>query len=215
MPHLLHLDASLDPQRSRSRAITAAFAETWAAQGNECTVDYRDLHVEPVPHLTDAALHWPARLRPADAAPDPAEERTQQELIEQLLSADVLLVGAPMYNYSMPSTVKAWIDHIHVPGLTAPFDGDTQPMAGRHAVVVTSRGAAYDAGSPTEGWDHAVPPLQLVLGTALGMRVSIIATNLTLADSVPAMAEHRDRARAELDQARADAADLARRLARA
>jgi FMN-dependent NADH-azoreductase len=214
MPHLLHLDASLDRQRSRSRSITAAFAEAWAEQGDDCTITYRDLHLEPVPHLTDASLHWPARLRPADATPDAAAERTQQELIEQLLSADVLLVGAPLYNYSMPSTVKAWIDHIHVPGLTAPFGDDTQPMAGRPAVVVTSRGGSYDPGSPTEGWDHAVPPLQLILGTALGMQVSVLATNLTLADTVPALAEHAERARTELERARADAVDLARRLAK-
>jgi FMN-dependent NADH-azoreductase len=213
MPRLLHLDASLDPRRSRSRAITAAFAETWSAHGDGFEVTHRDLHLDPVGHLTDAALHWPARLRPADAAPDPAEEHVQQELIDQLLSADVLLIGAPMYNYSMPSTVKAWIDHIHVPGLTAPFDGDTQPMAGRPAVLVTSRGASYDVGTAREGWDHAIPPLELVLGTALGMEVSVIATNLTLADTVPAMAEHADRARAELEQARQDARELAVRLA--
>src|SRR4051794_16275216 len=208
MPHLLHLDASLDPLHSRSRSITAAFSRTWEAQGDGFTVAYRDLHLAPVPHLNDAALHWPARVRPG-SSPDPAEERLQHELIEQLLSADVLLLGVPMYNYSLPSTLKAWIDHIHVPGLTAPFDGDTQPMAGRPAVLVTSRGASYDQGSPTEGWDHAIPPLQLILGTALGMQVHVIATNLTLADSVPAMAEHADRAHAELAQAQADAVDLA------
>lgn len=213
VPHLLHLDASLDHKRSRSRLITAAFAATWAAQGDEFTTVYRDLHLDPIPHLNDAALHWPARLRPADASPDQAEQRLQQELIKQLLSADVLLIGTPMYNYSMPSTLKAWIDHIHVPGLTAPFDGDTQPMAGRAAVLVTSRGGAYDTGSATEGWDHAIPPLQLILGTALGMRVNVISTNLTLADSIPALAEHADRARAELEQAQDAAEALALRLA--
>jgi FMN-dependent NADH-azoreductase len=209
MPHLLHLDASLDQQHSRSRSITAAFSRTWWAQGDGFTIAYRDLHLDPVPHLNDPALHWPARLRPPGASPDPAEERVQHELIEQLLSADVLLLGVPLYNYSLPSSLKAWIDHIHVPGLTAPFDGDTQPMAGRPAVLVTSRGASYDAGSPTEGWDHAIPPLQLILGTALGMQVHVIRTNLTLADTVPAMAEHADRAHAELAQAQADAVDLA------
>jgi FMN-dependent NADH-azoreductase len=212
VPHLLHLDSSLDPQRSRSRSITAAFAEAWRGRGHDFTVTYRDLHRDPIPHLNDAALHWPARLRPAGAAPAASEEALQRAVIDQLLSADVLLLGAPMYNYSMPSTVKAWIDHIHVPGLTAPFDEQTQPLANRPAVLVTTRGASYDAGSPTEGWDHAIPPLQLVLGTALGMQVHVISANLTLADSVPAMAEHADRARAELEQARADAADLALHL---
>jgi FMN-dependent NADH-azoreductase len=214
MPHLLRLDASLDQQHSRSRSITAAFSRTWKAQGNGFTVAYRDLHLDPIPHLNDPALHWPARLRATGPSPDPAAERLQHELIEELLSADVLLLGVPMYNYSLPSTLKAWVDHIHVPGLTAPFDGDTQPMAGRHAVLVTSRGASYDEGSATEGWDHAIPPLQLILGTALGMHVHVIATSLTLADSVPAMAEHVARAHAELAQAQADAMDLALQLSK-
>jgi FMN-dependent NADH-azoreductase len=212
MPHLLHLDGSMDPVHSRSRSITAAFAEAWAARGEDFTTTYRDLHRDPVPHLRTAALHWAPRLRTSDAVIDPAQERVQQELVAQLLSADVLLIGAPLYNYSMPSTLKAWVDHIHVPGVTAPFDDGTQPMAGRAAVLVTSRGASYDAGSPTEGWDHAIPPLQLVLGTALGMQVAVIETNLTLADTVPAMAEHAERARAELEQALTDARALARRL---
>lgn len=209
MPHLLHLDSSLDQDRSRSRSITAAFAEAWRGRGEGFTTTYRDLHKDPVPHLNDAALHWPARLRPVGGAPAAVEEALQRDLIDQLLAADVLLVGAPLYNYSMPSTVKAWIDHIHVPGWTAPFDDDTQPLAGRPAVLVTTRGGSYDPGSPTEGWDHAVPPLQIVLGSALGMAVQVITASLTLADFVPAMAEQADRARAELEQARADAARLA------
>ena len=210
MPHLLHLDSSLDPARSRSRSITAAFAEAWRARGEDFTIDYRDLQRHPVPHLTDAALHWAERLRPEGAAPAPAEEALQDELIDQLVAADVLLVGAPMYNYSPPSTVKAWVDHIHVRGRTAPFGGDdTQPMAGRPAVLVSTRGGSYDAGSPTEGWDHAVPPLQLVLGTALGMAVHVITASLTLADLIPALAPQAGRAKAELEQARADAARLA------
>jgi FMN-dependent NADH-azoreductase len=213
MPHLLHLDSSADGERSRSRAITRTFADTWRDCGPQYTVTYRDLHREPLPHLADAALHWPSRLRPADAAPPAAAEALQQELIAELTAADVVLVGAPMYNYSVPSSLKAWIDHIHVPGVTAPFDVDTQPLAGRPAVVVTSRGAAYDEGTPTAGWDHAVPVLDLILGTALGMTVTVIATSLTLAETVPALAGQLDRSRAELAQAHQTAAETAKRLA--
>jgi FMN-dependent NADH-azoreductase len=116
MPHLLHLDSSADVERSRSRAITATFAAAWREHGAGHSVSYRDLHRDPLPHLADAALHWPPRLRPDGAAPPAAAEALQQELIEELTSADVLLVGAPLYNYSLPSSLKAWIDHIHVPG---------------------------------------------------------------------------------------------------
>jgi FMN-dependent NADH-azoreductase len=212
MPRLLHLDSSIDPARSRSRAVTAAFADAWRDRGSEFTVVHRDLHARPVPHLTNAASHWAPRLRRPEDSPPAAESALQQELLDELLAADVLLVGAPMYNYSLPSTLKAWVDHIHVPGVTAPFDTADQPMAGRPAVVVTSRGAVYDAGTPTEGWDHTVPPLQLILGSSLGMTVSVLAVNLTLADSVPALADQLPRAEAELATAKAAARDLARSL---
>jgi len=212
MPHLLHLDSSADAEHSRSRAITATFAAAWREHGAGYSVSYRDLHRDPLPHLADAALHWPPRLRPDGAAPPAAAEALQQELIDELTSADVLLVGAPLYNYSLPSSLKAWIDHIHVPGRTAPFDGQTQPLAGRPAVIVSSRGASYDAGSPTEGWDHAIPVLQIILGTALGMNVEVITTSLTLAETVPALAAQLDRSRAELAAAHEAAAAAARRL---
>jgi FMN-dependent NADH-azoreductase len=102
MPHLLHLDSSADPERSRSRAITATFVTTWRGHGPAYTVTSRDLHRDPLPHLADAALHWPPRLRPAGSMPPAAAEALQQELLAELTSADVLLIGAPLYNYSVP-----------------------------------------------------------------------------------------------------------------
>src|SRR3984957_14196629 len=213
MRPLSPLGSSADAERSRSRAITATFAAAWREHGAGYSVSYRDLHREPLPHLADAALHWPPRLRPVDAAPPAAAEALQQQLIDELTAADVLLVGAPLYNYSLPSSLKAWIDHIHVPGVTAPFDVPTQPLAGRPAVIVSAQGAAYDAHTPTEGWDHAVPVLDLILGTALGMTLTVITTSLTLAETVPALADQRDRSRAELARAHEEPAAPARRLA--
>jgi FMN-dependent NADH-azoreductase len=210
MPRLLHLDSSADVVNSRSRALTKAFADEWSSISPEHSVVYRDLHRDPLPHLEDASLHWPARLRGADAHPSPAAEALQQEILDELLSADVLLVGVPLYNYSLPSSLKAWVDRIHVPGVTAPFDVPSQPLAGRTAVIVESRGASYDPGSPSEGWDHAVPVLELILGKALGMSVTTVSTSLTLADTVPAMAEHLERSRAEFDAARLAVVEAAR-----
>jgi FMN-dependent NADH-azoreductase len=212
------MDSAAALKNSRSREITATFADAWRGRGPEYSVTYRDLHREPLPHLADAVLHWPPRLRPEGAASaDPAAlaaaEALQDELIDELLGADVLLVGAPLYNYSVPSSLKAWIDHVHIPGRTAPFaDTPTQPLAGRPVVVVSSRGASYDPGSPTDGWDHAVPMLDLILGTALGMTVEVITTSLTLAETVPALAPQLDRSRAELAAAHEAAAAAARRL---
>jgi FMN-dependent NADH-azoreductase len=212
MANLLHLDSSADLENSRSRAIGHSFSEAWLAAAPGNTVTHRDLHRDPLPHLADAALHWPPRLRPAGSTPPADAEALQSSLIAELLAADALLVGAPLYNYSLPSSLKAWIDNIHVPAVTAPFDVDTQPLAGRPAVIVTSRGASYDPGSPTDGWDHEVPALRLILGTALGMNVTVIATNLTLAETVPALANQIDRSRRELVEAHEAAAALAREL---
>ncbi|WP_368499169.1 FMN-dependent NADH-azoreductase [Herbiconiux sp. A18JL235] len=212
MAHLLHLDSSADPERSRSRSITRAFADAWIAAAPGNTVTHRDLHRDPLPHIPDAALHWPARLRPPGAVPPADAEALQESLIAELVSADAVVVGAPMYNYSLPSSLKAWVDYIHVPGVTAPFDVDSQPLAGRPAVIVTARGASYDPGSPTDGWDHTVPPLQLILGTSLGMEVTVVATSLTLADSVAALAAELPRSQAELETALAEAAELGARL---
>ncbi len=208
MANLLHLDSSADLRHSRSRSIGHSFSEAWLAAAPGNTVTHRDLHRDPLPHLADADLHWPPRLRPEGSQPPAEAEALQASLIAELLAADVLLVGAPLYNYSLPSSLKAWIDNIHVPAVTAPFDVETQPLAGRPAVIVTSRGASYDAGSPTDGWDHEVPALRLILGTALGMDVTVISASLTLAETVAALADQLDRSRAELAAAHAEASAL-------
>lgn len=213
VPTLLHLDSSADLQHSRTRALTARFAEVWRNAGPDHLVMRRDLHRDALPHFPDPALHWPPRLRPADAAPPLEAETLQRELIEELTDADVLLVGAPLYNYSVPSTLKAWLDYIHIPGVTAPFDGPTQPLAGRPAVVVTSQGAVYDPGTPQEGWDHAVPVLEIVLGGSLGMAVPVVTVPLGLADTVPALGDQRERAAAEFAAAQETLATLATKLA--
>ena len=213
MLNLLHLDSSAASQeRSRSRAIGRSFSEAWlhAAPGNAVT--HRDLHRDPLPHLADDSLHWPQRLRHADAAPPAEAEALQASLIAELLAADVLLVGAPLYNYSLPSALKAWIDNIHVPAVTAPFDVDTQPLAGRPAVVVSSRGGSYDEGTATADWDHEIPALRLILATALGMSLTVITTSLTLAEDVPALADQLERSRKELQLAHDEAAAAGSKL---
>jgi FMN-dependent NADH-azoreductase len=134
-------------------------------------------------------------------------------LLAELLAADVVLVGAPMYNYSLPSTLKAWLEYIHVPGVTSASGEHTPPLAGRPAVLVTTRGIAYDEGTHTAGWDHGIPVLRLVLGSALGMSLSVIEVNLTMAEHTAESESRISRARAELAQAHQTATALASRLA--
>jgi len=212
MPTLLHLDSSADLSASVSRDLTARFAAAWSANGEEHVVVRRDLHTDPLPHLPSNVLHWAAHLRtPGETAPAEAEA-LQQLLIDEVAAADVLVIGAPMYNWSLPSTLKAWIDYLHVPGTTSPFDEPTQPFAGKPAVVVSSRGDQYGPGSTNPDADHELPALRKVLGDALGMQVTFVTAELTLADRIPAMAPLRERAATDRRQAEEALDDLATKL---
>ncbi|MGN7192237.1 FMN-dependent NADH-azoreductase [Curtobacterium sp. MCBA15_004] len=199
MPSLLHIDSSADLAHSRSRDLTAAFADAWRARGPEYTVIRRDLHTDPLPHLETSALHWAAADRRPDEAVAPEAERLRQEVVDELIAADAVVIGAPLYNYTVPSTLKAWIDRVHVPGVLA---GAVQPLAGRPVVTVVSRGATYDVGTPTETWDHGSPVLDIVLASALGMKHYPVTVSATLAHRVPELAPLADHAAAEVADAR-------------
>lgn len=212
MPTLLHLDSSADLSASVSRELTARFAAAWSAKGAQHVVVRRDLHTDPLPHLPSHVLHWAAHLR-ASGETAPAEaEALQQVLIAEVAAADVLVIGAPMYNWSMPSTLKAWIDYLHVPGTTSPFDEPTQPFLGKPVVVVSSRGDQYGPGTPNPEADHELPALRKVLGNALGMQLTFVTAELTLADRIPAMAPLLERAAADRRQAEQTLDDLATTL---
>ena len=208
MTTLLQLDSSAGGAASRSRAVTAAFAEAWRARataGESRRVLARDLHADPPAHLPSAALHWGAGLVAGDR---PAEwERTQREFIDELLAADVLVVGVPLYNYSMPSTLKAWVDHVHVPGVTA---GMPQlPLRGRHAVLVSSRGGRYGDGASPDAWDHATSALEVVLGESMGMTTHRLVVEGTVAFDLEQFAADRQAAQQSLDAALSAARELA------
>lgn len=178
MPTLLRLDSSVSPETSVSRRLTGGFARAWEEAGG--TVVVRDLDAERLPHLPSRGLHFPDR----PGVPEDAPERALQDaVIQEVFDADVLVIGAPMYNYSMPSTLKAWVDYLHVPGRTAPaLPGDPAPLAGRTAVVVSTRGGAYDDAALEREADHVVPPLRTLLGTGMGMDVEAITLDRTLAE---------------------------------
>jgi FMN-dependent NADH-azoreductase len=209
MPTLLHLDSSADLQHSTSRALTEHFADTWRARGPEYTVVRRDLHRDPLPHLPTNALHWPPRLRVDGEVADPQAEDLQKTLIAEVTAADAVVIGAPMYQWTVPSTLKAWLDYLHVPGVTTPFDEPTQPFAGKPVVVVCSRGDRYGAGTPNAGLDYVTPVLTQVLGAALGMRVAFVVAELTLAQRIPAMAEFVDAQKTSYAKALEDLTALA------
>ncbi|MCJ0903739.1 FMN-dependent NADH-azoreductase [Rhodococcus sp. ARC_M6] len=209
MPQLLHIDSSAELETSVSRTLTGLFAQTWREQGADHRVVRRDLHRAQLPHLPDAELHYAKRLRKPGSAPDARAEALQAELIAEVAASDVLVIGAPMYNWSLPSTLKAWIDYIHVLGTTVPFDEPNRPFSGKPVVIVSSRGNTYAPGSHNAGLDFTIPPLREVLGSSLGMQVSVVTAELTLAGRIPPMAPLAERASASLEQAENAVRELA------
>jgi FMN-dependent NADH-azoreductase len=149
---LLHIDSSALGRNSVTRELSAAIVAHWSATLDGLQVDYRDLDREPLPHLSGNSL----------AKADPAEADEAERVMRQFLEADVLVIGAPMYNFGIPSTLKAWIDRIAVAGRTFRYsEKGPQGLAGGKKVIVASgRGGVY-TGSPA---DFQEPYLRQVFG---------------------------------------------------
>jgi FMN-dependent NADH-azoreductase len=161
MSRVLVIESSARQQGSVSRELTQQFIANWQAAHPADQIQIRDVAAEPVPHL-DATLlgGWMT----------PSEQQTEAEkaalalsnqLTDELLAADVLVLAAPMYNFAIPSTLKAWLDHVLRAGVTFKYT-ETGPqglLTGKRAFVLTARGGIY-AGS---GLDHQEPYLRQAL----------------------------------------------------
>lgn len=203
MAHLLHIDASIQGDRSISRALSARAAARWRDLDPEGTVTYRDLAADPLPHLGPAAAE--ARFVPPDQHNDEqaAAWAISTELTEEVAAADTVLLGLPVYNYGPPSTVKAWVDHLVAPGLSMDAATGEGLLGGREMIVLQARGGGYGEGTPREGWDHAQPWLPHGLSLT-GLEPRFIVAELTLADVNPAMADLRELAAESLRAAEAE-----------
>ena len=216
MATLLHIDSSVFPGGvSASRAVTDAFRKTWEEQHPEGTVVYRDLAANPVPHIT-ADAHSAGFAAPDAHTPEQAAAFAERvTFIEELENADAVLIGAPMYNFSIPSTLKAWLDHVILIGRTAMVEDSK--AKGTPVTVVASRGGSYAPGTPREGYEYVQNYLKAVLGDTLGLEVDFIVPELTMAPYNPAMADlvplfEESRAKA-LDEATTKAKEVTERLA--
>lgn len=171
MAHLLHIDSSPRDERSRSRRFTREFVEAWKQAHPTDTVTYRDIGRNPVPHLDEswiAAAYTP----PEQRTPDLQEAiRLSDQLVDELLAADIYVLGVPMYNYSVPSMLKAYIDQIVRIGRTfefAPENGENpyNPLVlGKRMFIITARGSSgYGAGEQYEALNYQDPYLRTVFG---------------------------------------------------
>jgi len=161
---LLHIDSSILGQQSATRELGAAWVNNWLSQHPRGDVQHLDLTRDPLAHLS-------GEIFAARSTQNTSSERlardveADQSALASFLAADVVVIGAPMYNFSIPSQLKAWIDRIVVAGKTFRYtaNGPEGMVKGKKAVLVISRGGIYSAG-PASSLDFQETYLRGVLG---------------------------------------------------
>jgi FMN-dependent NADH-azoreductase len=153
--NVLHVDASILGERSVSRSVSAAVVARLRGGRTGVRVVYRDVAADPLPQFS-------GRLLAAAASPAEQPDEVRRDAaalaaaVEEVLGADVIVVGAPMYNFGIPSQLKSWIDALAVPGKTFRYaDGGVQGLLGdKRVVIVSSQGGFYAAGTPMASFEH-------------------------------------------------------------
>lgn len=210
MTTLLHLDSSANrTSESVTRRLTALFAQDWRAANGDAGYRYRDLAADPVPPPDTAFCSLGRRVERHDGpvpldkvaalAETAAEERAWAlalPLIREVRAAGTILIGAPMYNLSVPAALKTWIDRVTFPrAFTDPDTGDSV-LGGTRVVVIAARGGAYGPGTRAEGFDFQLPYLRAYF-RRYGVpdeNIRCIAAELTLAGLAPHLARRRPEA---------------------
>ena len=193
---LLHIDSSVLGPHSVSRQLSAAIVERLRAATPALKVDYRDLTATPLSHLSGP------HLAAAQGAEAPAELQhdlaLSQAVLDEFLAADIVVLGAPMYNFTLPSQLKAWIDRILVAGKTFKYGAQgAEGLAGNKRVIVAmSRGGFYTEGTPAAVGEHLESYLRWVFGF-----IGIANPEFISADGVQMGPDQRDKALATALQA--------------
>lgn len=134
---IVHLDSSISGDNSASRTLSRSIVDQLLAAAPQAPLIYRDLVGDPLPHLTLGAF--------ADSA-----------VLDEFLAADTVVIGAPMYNFTLPTQLKAWLDRVLVAGRTFRYtDRGPEGLAGgKRVIIALARGGFYDAGSPAAALEH-------------------------------------------------------------
>ncbi len=165
MTKILHINSSVRNNGSISRKVTEEFLNKWKAKELGATVVNRDLAANPLPHLTEetlGAFFTPAENRTPEQAKIAA---LSESLVQELFDADVIVIGAPMYNFSITSGLKAWVDQVARAGVTFKY-GESGPvglLTGKKVFIFTTSGGVYSQG-PAAAMDFAGTYLRTVLG---------------------------------------------------
>ena len=163
---LLHIDSGILGTASVSRQLSAEAVAEWRARHPNTEVVYRDLVAQPLTHLAGDQL-FAAGADPSQQSPEMRAILSESEkVLQEFLDADVVVIGAPMYNFGIPSQLKAWIDRIAIKGKTFAYSeyGPKGLAGGKTVIIASARGGFYGAQSPVAAWDHQETYLTTVFG---------------------------------------------------
>jgi FMN-dependent NADH-azoreductase len=189
---LLHIDSSILGANSVSREVAAAVVDRLRKSGAQVEVTYRDLAANPLPHITPGELpsDHPLSAMAGPAAKGDGREASQA-VLDEFLAADVVVIGAPMYNFTIPSQLKAWVDRVLVPGRTFQYgpDGVRGLAGGKRVITVISRGGFYGAETPAAAAEHVETYLRSVLAF-----IGVTNPEIIIAEGVQRGPEQRSKA---------------------
>lgn len=194
---LVHIDSSILGGHSVSRQVSAAIVARLTAANPSLAVIYRDLAADPLPHATPASM-------PADHPISGGRgDAASQQALDEFRAADIVVIGAPMYNFSVPTQLRAWIDRILVPGKTFAYGADgtvTGLAAGKRVIVALARGGVYADPAFAAAAEHAETYLRWVFGF-VGIAPEFIVADGIAAGQREAALEEALKSAAELEAA--------------
>ena len=163
---LLHIDSGILGTASVSRQLSGNAVAEWRLQHPNTEVVYRDLVAQPLTHLAGEQL-FAAAADPGQQSPEMQAILAESEkALQEFLDADIVVIGAPMYNFGVPSQLKAWIDRIAIKGKTFAYTeyGPKGLAGGKTVIIASARGGFYGAASPAAAWDHQEAYLTTMFG---------------------------------------------------
>ncbi len=196
--HLLHIDSSILGPNSVSRRLSADIVAKLRAAHPDAAITYRDLGSAPAPHLAGATLMAAQNAGEAHAPAIADDLALGEAMLSEFLAADTVVIGVAMYNFAIPSQLKAWIDRILIAGRTFRYGADGRPegLAGAKRVILAiARGGFYAQGTPFAAFEHAETYMRTVLGF-----IGITNREIVIAEGLATGAQQREAAIGEAGQ---------------
>ena len=163
---LLHIDSAITGDQSVSRQLTAQIVEAWKASHPATQVSYLDLVADAPAHFTMDAMAPRTGQTDGLSEAQQRENAVSERLVSQFLAADVVVLGAPVYNFTIPTQLKAWIDRIAQPGRTFQYtaNGPEGLAKGKTVIIASSRGGVYSTSDTGQAMEHQESYLKVVFG---------------------------------------------------